>query len=448
MGSADPTRGAGAPGPSTRRNLLSALERDGLPVGTLATRLGWSERKVPRRIPRRPARTDRRPAAPSERVGLGCRRLPPFQSSLLAERDTLGRELVEEGVDALELMELDETGQAAAYAAHARTGQHRPGDFERPATRAPRVARVHRPFEAATAQRRPWSTRAQPASRGASMPPQFVALAHDLRNEIIEHYERHGERLDTPAGLLTLDTNSVLAATRGRLLLRLLAERAWDLIAGLRVLDLGAGFGALALYFAHLGAAVVAVDPNEQRTQVALTIATRRGLRSERRRRVRPIAALRRSLLRSGGRQQFALLHRRSKRVRRAALSETHRVLRPDGWLIDAQSKPPAPARPVHRAAAAGDSCRRRSTQRVAHALGRHRSQVRYIPPVRQHDSCAAQASPTRTGAPIPVRRLRDRFASYHHVLASARRPSLEPAAGWRQDPHSWQAGLNRRERQ
>ena len=54
--------------------------------------------------------------------------------------------------------------------------------------------------------------------------PAFAPLAHDLRDHIIEHYERSGKPLDTPAGRRTLDTNSVLAADRGRLLLRLLAE--------------------------------------------------------------------------------------------------------------------------------------------------------------------------------------------------------------------------------
>ncbi len=59
--------------------------------------------------------------------------------------------------------------------------------------------------------------------RGSLEPPAFAPVAHDLRDGIIEHYERRSESLDSPAGLVTLDTNSILAARRGRLLLRLLA---------------------------------------------------------------------------------------------------------------------------------------------------------------------------------------------------------------------------------
>src|ERR1700683_2297542 len=112
----------------------------------------------------------------------------------------------------------------------------------------------------------------------SSDPPAFATIVSDLRDHIIEFYERRGEQLYTPAGLLTLDTNSVLAAGRARLLLRLLAEQGAESVAGRRVLDLGAGFGALALYCAHLGAEVIAVDPNEERMQVALAIARRRHL--------------------------------------------------------------------------------------------------------------------------------------------------------------------------
>src|SRR5262249_8618256 len=103
---------------------------------------------------------------------------------------------------------------------------------------------------------------------------QFAPVVRALRDEIIEHYRDRGERLDTPAGLRTLDTNSTLAARRGALLLQVLADRggATDL-AGLRVADPGCGFGALSLYFASKGAEVIGVDPNAERSQVASRIA-------------------------------------------------------------------------------------------------------------------------------------------------------------------------------
>src|SRR5271165_5473465 len=129
--------------------------------------------------------------------------------------------------------------------------------------------------EVGGAERTPGGPAMSAQLKDAAIPPAFAPIAHDLRDVIIEHYERRSESLDTPAGLVTLDTNSMLAARRGRLLLRLLAEQGAGPVAGRRVLDLGAGFGALALYCAHLGGEVVAVDPNEERMGVALAIARR-----------------------------------------------------------------------------------------------------------------------------------------------------------------------------
>jgi len=168
---------------------------------------------------------------------------------------------------------------------------------------------------------------------GASVSPSFAQLTHDLRDGIIEHYEQLGEQLDTPAGLMTLDTNSVLAAGRGRLLLRLLAEAGTGSIAGWHVLDLDAGFGAFALYCAHLGADVVAADPDEQRMQVAVAIAARRGLA------VRALAARAQELPLPDASFDLVIANNSlcyilEEAQRRLALSEIHRVLRPGGWLV------------------------------------------------------------------------------------------------------------------
>jgi len=235
------------------------------------------------------------------------------------------------------------------------------------------------------------------SSAAASTPPAFAGLVHDLRDHIIEHCERLGEPLDTPDGLLTLDANSVLAAGRARPLLRLLAEQGAGSVAGRRVLDVGAGFGALALYCANLGADVVAVDPDEQRMQVALTIARRRGLA------LQIAAADAQSLPFPDASFDVAIAEDSLSRIiddgaHRAALAEIRRVLRPGGWVA-----------------------MRNPTRRVTEALGRHRSEAPLRSPratVRQLRRAGFTHARRR---PQPGRGLGARFAGRQHVLA--RRP-------------------------
>jgi len=263
---------------------------------------------------------------------------------------------------------------------------------------------------------------------GAFSPPAFAPIAHELRGEIIEHYERRRERLDTPAGLVTLDTNSMLAPGRGRLLLRLLAEQGAGAIAGRRVLDLGAGFGALALYFSHLGAEVVAVDPNDERMQVALAIAGRRGLA------VSATSAHAQSLPLPDASIDLVVANNSlcyivDERDHRLAMAEIHRVLRPGGWLIIRNPNRLYPRDQFTGLPLLG-LLPPSLARRVTAALGRHRSNVRLLSPggaVRQLRRAGFTDVRWRS---LPGRRLGARFAGYHHVLA--RRPDLArpPARG------------------
>ncbi len=423
IGAVDPARGLERLTPA-RRNVLAALERDGTPHAVLAKRLGWSERRVQSEYV----------AALRELVGARAPSSDAFDPAiggyllskqLLAQRDVVGRELVEEGVDALELMELDEAAKRLRALAREdwpeQTGEV--SSSERGSKSSERL----RPSGPLLGRLRRFRRAANPSS--APMPPAFAVLAHDLRSGIIEHCERRGERLDTPAGLLTLDTNSVLAARRGRLLLRLLAERGMGSISGLRVLDVGAGFGALALYFAHLGAHVVAVNPNEQRMRVALSIAQRRGLD------LRIAAARAQSLPFPDACFDLvvannSLCYIADRDGHRAALSEMHRVLAAGGWValrnpnrlhlrdqftgLPLLGLLPAPL-----------------TRRVTHTLGRHRSEVRLLSPGGAARELRGVGFAYARWRPHPGQGPRDRFAGYHHVLARRGNPP-EQASGRR----------------
>lgn len=266
----------------------------------------------------------------------------------------------------------------------------------------------------------------------ASCPPGFAALAYDLRDHLIEHYEGLGQRLDTSSELLTLDTNSVLAAGRGRLLLHLLAEEGMGSIEGRRVLDLGAGFGALALYFAHLGAEVTAVDPNEQRMRIALAIAQRRDLR------LSILTAHAQSLPFSDANFDLVVANNSlcyivDGKDRRAAIAEIHRVLRPGGWVAIRNPNRLHPRDQFTGLPLLG-LLPTALSRRVTAAMNVHRSEVHLRSPggaIRELRRVGFEQARWRAH---PDLRLFARFAGYHHVIA--RKPAKrvgrsprEPAA-------------------
>jgi O-antigen/teichoic acid export membrane protein/SAM-dependent methyltransferase len=429
MSTVDPTRGLERLAPA-RRNVLAALERDGISIGALANRLGWSERRVGSEY------------LAALRQLLGGQ--PPmadvlaFDSGMaayllsrqtLARRDIVGRELVEAGVDALELMELDETAKRLRELAHedwpAQTGRVSSAASTHKRESQGLTARLRRLGRTAGLGAVSADHEVETVPSRAPMPPGFVAVAHDLRDGIIEHYERCGKRLDTPAGLRTLDTNSVLAASRGRLLLRLLAERGMGSIEGLRVLDLGAGFGALALYFAHLGAHLVAVDPDKQRTQVALAIARRRGLD------LNVVVAHAQSLPFPDASFDLVVANNSlcyivGRDEHRMALSEVHRVLRPDGWVAMRNPNRLHPRDQFTGLPLLG-LLPASFAQWLTRALGRHRPEVRIDSPHRAARQVRGAGFAQARWRPHRGRGLRDRFAGHHHVLAQR---TKEPAVG------------------
>ncbi len=163
---------------------------------------------------------------------------------------------------------------------------------------------------------------------------RYAEVARAMRDAVIEHYRERGEQIDTPAGRRTLDTNSVLAARRGRLLLEMLGRAGGPTdLRGHRVIDLGCGFGSLALYFALAGARVTAIDPYVERARVGGAVAQRLGLPVEAARGwmddlTFPDAAFDLAVLNN------ALCYVADRRDRRAALTQIARVLEPGGWLL------------------------------------------------------------------------------------------------------------------
>jgi ubiquinone/menaquinone biosynthesis C-methylase UbiE len=252
----------------------------------------------------------------------------------------------------------------------------------------------------------------------------FAPIADALRRRVIEFYDEQDETLDGAAGVNTLETNSGFVERRAAPLVQIIrSSTGRGSIEGMRLLDLGCGFGALSVFFAAQGALVTGVDPIEERLEVGRSVAAAYGLAAE---------------LRYGWMEDLdledevfdlvvqnnSLCYVVSRDDRRAALAETLRVLKPGGSLVIrnpnrwnpldqftglplVQLLPPAQA------------------SRVASLLGRSRSDVRLTSPLEASRELrragfvgvAHVASPASRWPPVMKP-----FARYQHL--TARRPS------------------------
>jgi SAM-dependent methyltransferase len=252
----------------------------------------------------------------------------------------------------------------------------------------------------------------------------FSPIADSLRHQVLDFYNRRGEELSDAAGLNTLETNSGYVERRGEPLLQMLrANGGPESIAGLDLLDLGCGFGGLSAYFAALGATVTAIDPNEARFEVGRAVAAEHGLALEFKR-----GSMQELDLPDAGFDvavaNNSLCYVIDRDDRRAALTESLRVLRPGGFLIVRNPNrwnpmdqftglPLLQLLPPERAVA------------TASRLGHDRSLVRLASPaeaVRELRAAGFEAV-TRTSPPERGRpRLLEPFARYQHLIG--RRPS------------------------
>lgn len=162
----------------------------------------------------------------------------------------------------------------------------------------------------------------------------FAPIAAALAREVRRYYDERGETLDTRSGLNTLLTNSWFAERRTDSLLTVLHRNSGlETITGLRVLDVGCGFGSVATVLAARGAEVRAVDIKRERFAVGEAVAREFELpiRFER-------ARMERTEL---GVREFdlvvvnnALCYVFDREARRAALERLLGVLRPGGWIV------------------------------------------------------------------------------------------------------------------
>jgi len=209
----------------------------------------------------------------------------------------------------------------------------------------------------------------------------FTPIADSLRSNVLAFYAERGESLEGPAGVNTLETNSGFVERRATPLLQTLSQiTGRDSIDGLRLIDLGCGFGALAVFFAGRGATVTGIDPMADRLEVGRAVAAEHGLPVEfGQGRMEKLDFADESF--DLAIQNNSLCYITEREDRRAALAETARVLRPGGFVVIRNPNrwhprdqftglPLIPLLPPHTAT------------RLAARMGRPRSEVRLVSPL------------------------------------------------------------------
>lgn len=249
-------------------------------------------------------------------------------------------------------------------------------------------------------------------------------IAEALRQAVLEYYAEREETLEGQAGELTLATNSTLIERRGRPLLEMLRIHAGvQSVDGLKVLDLGCGFGALSALFAAEGSRVTGVDVNGSRFEVGNRVGDKYALDLEfvkARMQDLPLQSRRFDLVVMNN----SLCYLTRLDDRRAALREALRTLRPGGWLATRNPNRWAPVDPftsLPLLALLGPQ----TAERVTAVLGRRRSRVRLVSPRGAKAELIDAGFTDVVHAPVPGRhrpRSLDLVATYLHVLG--RRPN------------------------
>jgi SAM-dependent methyltransferase len=212
-----------------------------------------------------------------------------------------------------------------------------------------------------------------------------------------------------------------------------------DSLEGMRLVDLGCGFGALSVFFGAHGAEVTAVDSNVSRLEVGAAVAERHGLpASFAHGRMEELALP--DAMYDVAVENNSLCYVVDREERRCALRETLRVLRPGGLLV---ARNPNRWNPIDQFTGLPliQLLPPRTAVRSAAAVGRTRSLCRLTsPPEARRELVRAgfvgviHHAPAAPGRPGLV----NLVARYHHF--SALRPAaLSPARPGKSRPRTGQ---------